>query len=932
MAKKQLLLVDADPRSVRVLEVSLKKAGYSVTTASDGHDALSKVEYLTPDLILSDTRLPRLDGYELVRRVKEKPEYASIPIVFLTSQKSIEDKIRGLELGVEDYLTKPIFVRELITRVNLLLTRRTQENLVTSVPTSRRTRLSGSLEDMGVVDLLQTFEVSRKSGVAKITSAAREATVYFRDGKTVDAELGRLRGEEAVYRALIWTTGSFEVEFCPVERTDIIPTSTQGLLMEGMRRLDEWGRLLEQLPPLDSIFEVDHHQLVERLNEIPDELNGILRLFDGRRTLLEVVDESPFEDLSTLSTVTKLFFEGLLVLSERPSADEVVPSMEAESQPKLERASVSEEVVPERVSQSPRRGPAAPDSPSWRPPAPELSRDLSKPSISEQLTRAPEQAPAADTVADSAAALASDSSAGEARQPEAERSDAAAGGPPAVREVARADAPGPRAPLPQGIDKAHATVTVKVEGPPPPEPSHGRKKGSTRLGIGPPLPTSTPEQDKAPGREQTPKPERSEVRAEAERRAPADDAAGQPRRPEGWGLPPTTRATPAALEGKVIPFPARQDDELEAATHQAAGAALERAAHDDVARAKSQTASSTQGRPFETRRTARVVFESATEEPATHREPVAGLGAAERSDEAENSTATVQSARATDTAKERDGDTKREDGAEATSAADKGGIKRMNGAPATTARANAKPAALDHDDELHSGEDVHENFFSEGDEGRYEGGPATMAEHEEHLAAIEADVLAQERREIVRTPEQEARREAFIRLVVRVVGSCVAVLIVALVWAQLKAKRGDEPVPGGAAVVEPPVAPTPPEPEIPKAEPGPAAARQAAEPPPEEAASEAPEVAEPAEPPAEPAAAAPAPAPAPVAQPRIESPAPRVPVAPRAPKAEAPRAPAPRAPMAPAVPKQEAAQPEPPAAPTVRPPQAAPPTAAFPIE
>ncbi|HEU5073633.1 MAG TPA: response regulator, partial [Polyangiaceae bacterium] len=267
MAKKQLLLVDADPRSVRVLEVSLKKAGYSVTTASDGHDALAKVEYLTPDLILSDTRLPRLDGYELVRRVKEKPEYASIPIVLLTSQKSIEDKIRGLELGVEDYLTKPIFVRELITRVNLLLTRRTQENLVTAMPTSRRTRLSGSLEDMGIVDLLQTFEVSRKSGVAKIASSNREATIYFRDGKTVDAELGRLRGEEAVYRALIWTNGTFEVEFCPVERSDIIPTSTQGLLMEGMRRLDEWGRLLEQLPPLASIFEVDHNQLVERLNE-----------------------------------------------------------------------------------------------------------------------------------------------------------------------------------------------------------------------------------------------------------------------------------------------------------------------------------------------------------------------------------------------------------------------------------------------------------------------------------------------------------------------------------------------------------------------------------------------------------------------------------------------------------------------------------------
>ena len=111
MAKRTLLLVDADPRSVRVLEVSLKKAGYSVTTAADGQDALAKLDVSTPDLVLTDTRLPKLDGYALVRKLKEKPEWAGIPVVFLTSQKSVEDKIRGLELGVEDYLTKPIFVR-----------------------------------------------------------------------------------------------------------------------------------------------------------------------------------------------------------------------------------------------------------------------------------------------------------------------------------------------------------------------------------------------------------------------------------------------------------------------------------------------------------------------------------------------------------------------------------------------------------------------------------------------------------------------------------------------------------------------------------------------------------------------------------------------------------------------------------------------------
>ncbi|MFO0659390.1 MAG: response regulator [Polyangiaceae bacterium] len=333
MAKLQLLLVDADPRSVRVLEVSLRGAGYIVTTASDGNDALAKLEVSPPDMVITDTRLPTLDGYGLVRRMKERPDWATIPVVFLTSQKTIEDKIRGLELGVEDYLTKPIFVRDLLARVNLLLARKTAESIATRAPNTTRTRFAGSLQDMAVVDLLQTFEVSRKTGYLLLTHDTQPAKIFFRDGKVIDAELGRLRGEEAVYRTLLWNEGSFEVHFGGISNEDVIETSTQGLLMEGMRRVDEWGRLQEQLPPMSTIFEVDHAQLLERLNEIPDELNGILKLFDGRHTLMQVVDASPFEDLSTLSTITKLYFEGLLRPGEGPDSEthdvnSVVPSID----------------------------------------------------------------------------------------------------------------------------------------------------------------------------------------------------------------------------------------------------------------------------------------------------------------------------------------------------------------------------------------------------------------------------------------------------------------------------------------------------------------------------------------------------------------------------------------------------------------------------
>ncbi|HEY2746732.1 MAG TPA: response regulator [Polyangia bacterium] len=313
MAKQSLLLVDGDTKSLRVLEVSLKKAGFNVTTAVNGADALAKVETSAPDLIISDTKMAEMDGFELVERLKQNADWATIPFIFLTSQSDVEDKIRGLELGVEDYLTKPIYIKEIVTRVKILLQKKQRVALEDGNKRESRTKFAGQLSDMAVVDLIQTIEISRKSGVIHFTHPdGKRAAIYFRNGKVIDAELGRLGGEEAVYRLLVWGEGEFEVEFKNVRRKDVIELSSQGLLMEGMRRVDEWGRLCEQLPPLETVFEVDYRELAERLAEIPDEINGILRLFDGRRALMQVVDDCDFSDLEALNVVSKLYFEGLI--------------------------------------------------------------------------------------------------------------------------------------------------------------------------------------------------------------------------------------------------------------------------------------------------------------------------------------------------------------------------------------------------------------------------------------------------------------------------------------------------------------------------------------------------------------------------------------------------------------------------------------------
>ncbi|MEM9453006.1 MAG: DUF4388 domain-containing protein [Myxococcota bacterium] len=325
MARQNLLIVDGDARNRRVLEVSLRKAGFSITPAESAEEALEFLQHAEPDLIISDTRLPSRDGFDFCMEVKGNPDWKAIPFIFLTSEKSIEDKVRGLELGVEDYLTKPIYIKEITTRVTMLLQRKQHERLERK--DAARTKFSGQLADMAVVDLVQTIEISRKTGTISLSTELGEATVWFRDGHIIDAEMGRLQGDAAIYRLLGLSEGHFDVEFKPVNRHQVIKESTQAILMEGMRRVDEWGRLMEQLPPLDSILTTDPEQLEDRREELTDEQMAILYRFDGRRNIIEVVDESGQDDIEALTAISTFFFEGLLAPHEGPPPEgsNVVP-------------------------------------------------------------------------------------------------------------------------------------------------------------------------------------------------------------------------------------------------------------------------------------------------------------------------------------------------------------------------------------------------------------------------------------------------------------------------------------------------------------------------------------------------------------------------------------------------------------------------------
>ncbi|MEK6607217.1 MAG: DUF4388 domain-containing protein, partial [Myxococcota bacterium] len=329
MVKQNLLLVDGDTKSLRLLEVNLKKDGYVIQTATSGPDALTRVAAQPPEMIISDIKLTGFDGFELCRRLKQHPDWAQIPFLFLTSNASVEDKVRGLELGVEDYLTKPIYIKEISARVRLVLQRAQRERIERR---DTRTRFQGALSDMAVVDLVQTIELSRKSGVIQIDSSeGKRGAIYFRNGKVIDAELGRLTGESAVYRLLLWNDGQFAIEFKTIRRRETIEVANQALLLEGMRRVDEGSRLAEQLPPMEQILEVDYHRLAEHLNQIPDAVNAVLRLFDGRRTIQQVVEDCGLADLEALTLVSQLGAAGLLRDTGRTGATAPVDSRDRQT-------------------------------------------------------------------------------------------------------------------------------------------------------------------------------------------------------------------------------------------------------------------------------------------------------------------------------------------------------------------------------------------------------------------------------------------------------------------------------------------------------------------------------------------------------------------------------------------------------------------------
>jgi two-component system phosphate regulon response regulator PhoB len=121
--RSKILVVDDEPEAVELVEFNLEQAGFAVVTAADGAEALNKARAVSPSLIVLDLMLPEITGLEVCKMLRRDPVTVSIPIIMLTAKAAEIDRVVGLELGADDYITKPFSPRELVLRVKKLLQR-----------------------------------------------------------------------------------------------------------------------------------------------------------------------------------------------------------------------------------------------------------------------------------------------------------------------------------------------------------------------------------------------------------------------------------------------------------------------------------------------------------------------------------------------------------------------------------------------------------------------------------------------------------------------------------------------------------------------------------------------------------------------------------------------------------------------------------------
>jgi len=231
------LIVDPDPEETTVLELRMVEQGFEVAQARAADQALKLLEKGDVDIVVSELDLQPIDGFTLLAEARRQTWGQKVPWVIVTGRTGggRTDAQRAFELGAIDFLTKPLSADLLVAKLRQIIERESTRG--------RPARgVAGSLQEMGLPEMVQVLGYGRKTGSLKIRSGANSGEIHFVGGAIFNALWATLRGEEAFYAMLGLHEGEFSLDPNFSAPQQVINATSEALLLEGMRRLDEAGR------------------------------------------------------------------------------------------------------------------------------------------------------------------------------------------------------------------------------------------------------------------------------------------------------------------------------------------------------------------------------------------------------------------------------------------------------------------------------------------------------------------------------------------------------------------------------------------------------------------------------------------------------------------------------------------------------------------
>lgn len=285
---KKAILIDCDPETRRFLESILQKRSFQIWQAQSGKTALDLIWSVQPDLIISNSVMSELGGLDLCQAIGESPAAVDIPFVFISEENGPMDQLRGLRMGADEYLVKPLNKDSFLQAVD-----RVMEKVARLKGLREDIDIAGNLKRIGLIDAIQMIENNEQTGTLFLLSPSNSVTgaVYIKEGKVVNAVSGNLDGEEAFYDLAAQTDGFFKFHAHEITASNKILGENIALLMETTRLLDEAAALRHlvsrmdvRLTPLTSTTQ-NHF-----FDGIPTEtLSTLMNLIKSGSTINEVI-------------------------------------------------------------------------------------------------------------------------------------------------------------------------------------------------------------------------------------------------------------------------------------------------------------------------------------------------------------------------------------------------------------------------------------------------------------------------------------------------------------------------------------------------------------------------------------------------------------------------------------------------------------------